>query len=220
MKLGNALGLGLMTGSLLLQGCGGSGDDDPADADASAGDMAVVESPLQTGAGAGDGDDLVDAVDPVNAGDAPGTDPGVDPGIGAPADTRAIAGLYDVSEVDEGLLDVLYLEIASDGGFTVYDYDGDDFDQGDNCYFAETGRFESLGGDRYRVFPAGDEGVVVDADAETNDVELVRSSDGLRVSYVDTFDEDEDGDTAETLVFVYPSVTNLSSTDFNSCVGP
>ena len=224
--------IALLAGSLiLLQGCSDS-DDDPVAPVAPVVPVAVADdavaadgSPLQTvpddgvGGAAGDvGDDATDVTGTGGVGGTPDVaDADDDPGTGttptaAPTTGSggfaAIAGLYDASTEEEGAIDEIYVEILADGTFTLYDYDGDDFDQGENCYFIATGQLASLGGDSYRL--TGEEFGEVEA-------MLVRSGDSLVLTFTDTFDDDGDGDTTETFGESWTLVTNLSSTDFNEC---
>lgn len=43
-------------------------------------------------------------------------------------------GLWDATNIIDDETDLIYLDLAADGTGTEYDYDGDSFDQGDNCY--------------------------------------------------------------------------------------
>ncbi|MCG8313841.1 MAG: lipocalin family protein [Pseudomonadales bacterium] len=63
-------------------------------------------------------------------------------GGGIRSDDRALAvndenivAVYDISEVIDGDLDVYYMVIAEDGSYYSYDFQGDEFDQGDDCYY-------------------------------------------------------------------------------------
>ena len=196
---------------VLLQACGGSGDDSEPSGGGAGDGAPAPDSPMTTGTGADAGTGTVEEAD---AGD--GNDADADAGQGTTAsppassgDFAALAGLYDASYEEEGAIDVVYIEIAPDGTYTEYDYDGDDFDLGQNCYFIFSGQLESVGGDVYRLVGGGFD--------EADEGTLVRSGDVLRVSYVDEFDEDDDGDTTEIVTETWPVVVNLSSTDFNEC---
>ena len=46
-----------------------------------------------------------------------------------------IVGTWDASEEVGQEVDELYSIIKADGSITEYDYDGDSFDQGENCYY-------------------------------------------------------------------------------------
>lgn len=50
-------------------------------------------------------------------------------------------GIWDQTEEIQGETDVIYLYIGSDGVATEYDYDGDSFDQGENCYYIYRNEF-------------------------------------------------------------------------------
>jgi len=64
-------------------------------------------------------------------------------------DTSRIAGFWDGSFMDAGMLNSVYFLISEEGEFTEYDYLGDDFDQSQNCYSLSVSRISYLGNDRY-----------------------------------------------------------------------
>lgn len=65
---------------------------------------------------------------------------------GSPATLAQLQGVWDIGEGG----DEIYL--AVDGNtFAEYDYDGDAFDMGENCYFIDTGIIEALGEGRFRI---------------------------------------------------------------------
>ena len=70
-----------------------------------------------------------------------------DQGVSA---TRDIAGLWDFTENkgDEGV-DVIYVLIEGDGSGVIYDYQGDTFDQGENCYQFIDSPVVSLGNNQF-----------------------------------------------------------------------
>lgn len=62
------------------------------------------------------------------------------------ATTSDIVGTWDVStEEANNTTDVYYVKINSDGTYVDYDFDGDSFDQGDDCYYRWEGTYENLG---------------------------------------------------------------------------
>ena len=63
-----------------------------------------------------------------------------------------IVGVWDDSEtLDNGEIDEVYLVIRSSGEVFFYDYDGDSFDKGANCYYSGSfGAFTSLGNANFR----------------------------------------------------------------------
>ena len=138
-----------------------------------------------------------------------GGETGANPGDG---DVSEIAGLYDASYQENGLTDVIYVGVTADGAWTEYDYDGDEYDQGENCYFITGGRVRRLEGNTYLVSYTGE-----DAPGEGDVGMLTRTADGLFIEYVDRFDEDGDGDTEETLTELWPHLVGISAVDFNGC---
>ena len=124
--------------------------------------------------------------------------------------SAGIVGLWDASYTVGEREDVIYFEIDTDLSITLYDYYGDSFDQGANCFVVYEGsRLSPLGDDRYTS--TGDDGV------DLGEVTLRREGDVLVSSFVDEFDEDDDGDTSEIVVERNASVVGLSSTDFDRC---
>lgn len=75
------------------------------------------------------------------------------------SDNKQIQGLWSLAGGEfeatgyKGTGDERYLHIQ-EGRLTIYDYKGDSFDQGDNCYVILSGSLVSKGGDNYefRVF--------------------------------------------------------------------
>lgn len=106
------------------------------------------------------------------------------------SDLSAIAGLWDVTEDIDGLEDVFYTEIFADGNIILWDYDGDEFDAGENCYFTFQITGVNLGNNRYNL--GGDEVTM-----RVINNELVGS---------DAFGE-----------FRFPRVTAFTSAEFNEC---
>ena len=69
-----------------------------------------------------------------------------------------LVGMWNAT-TDEGEdgIDENYLAIDSDGFVSLYDYDGDTYDDGENCYWIEedVAELKALGDDRYRVVQEG-----------------------------------------------------------------
>lgn len=66
-------------------------------------------------------------------------------------DTSAVAGFWDGTVTyDDGSQDVFYLSITDNGLSTYYDYLGDTFDGGDDCYFIYTETLTYFGNNAYR----------------------------------------------------------------------
>ena len=106
--------------------------------------------------------------------------------------TSAIAGLWDFTQSygAEGT-DVFYILFRSNGTGAVYDWMGDSYDMGENCYTNSEFTFESLGGDRYA----------------TPTFAFNASQQNGNLSF-----SDPDGRG------VFPSAVGLSAVDFNSCI--
>jgi len=107
-----------------------------------------------------------------------------------------IDGLWDFSQdYRNGMHNVRYVEVTEDGTWRVWDYQGDNFDQGDSCYISSDSTIERTGGSDYRLI---DGDVVLDISATAGNSEL-------------------------TLVFTsgrslhLPRVDALSPIDFNRC---
>lgn len=62
-----------------------------------------------------------------------------------------LAGLWNSSESHGAKTDLLYTRITRDGGIIEYDYDGDEVDQGLNCYQIESGWIKPVDGSRFLV---------------------------------------------------------------------
>jgi len=105
--------------------------------------------------------------------------------------TAAIAGLWNET-TDEGAdgTDVIYTQFNADGTGTSYDYLGDTFDEGDNCYDIINFTIEVLGNNQYRVG-------ALTFGAVRQGPNLVLSGIGGSITV--------------------PPLTGVSTTDFNSC---
>ena len=67
------------------------------------------------------------------------------------AEPGDIVGVWDYT-TDEagGTQDVYYMAVESDGDIIVYDYQGDSYDEGANCYFIyDTGFSQYVSGNRF-----------------------------------------------------------------------
>jgi len=108
------------------------------------------------------------------------------PALSATGNTASIAGLYDFSNsFESGLLDVAYLAIDSIGNMTVYDYQQDDHDEGNNCYIISKGTsvLSPLGDNEFISTIYIDE----DEDCETTTAQamIIRTETELTSTYVD-----------------------------------
>ena len=138
--------------------------------------------------------------------------------LSASGSSANIAGLYDITEtVVDGVVDVAYLEISNNGTLTFYDYQQDDFGQGDNCYEISLGDsvISPLGNDEYvnSYYDDAD----VDCEISTEQATVIRTETELTATYIDTEDEDQDGDTTDLVSDVLPVVTNFTTESFNRC---
>jgi hypothetical protein len=107
-----------------------------------------------------------------------------------------IHGLWDFSQgYGDGVHNVRYIEVTEGGILRVWDYRGDTYDQGDNCFFSNDLTIERTGGSAYRLSD-GDTMLDISATAAPGELILIFDSGrSLRLPKVDT----------------------LSSTDFTRC---
>lgn len=142
--------------------------------------------------------------------DTPGN--GGDTGTVGGGDLSSISGLWDYSYIHPVFgEDILYFEILPSGELYDYDYQQDEFDGGDNCYFIDGPQtIDALGDNEYYIaYPdEQDDGAVVT---------LIRDGNTLLISYIDTFDDDDDGDITEILTDSAVLISGISSASFNEC---
>lgn len=105
-----------------------------------------------------------------------------------------LVGLWDSSITRGSLKDVMYTRIASNGDIIEYDFDGDEADRGLSCYQIDSGSIRLVEKNRF----------LVTAEMHANrqyEVELESLDDGhaLKVYFLDTHDQDNDGDLNETV---------------------
>ncbi len=62
-----------------------------------------------------------------------------------------LIGLWNSSENKSGKSDIIYTRISSDSTIVEYDFDGDAFDQGLECYQVNTGSLKAVGANRFLV---------------------------------------------------------------------
>lgn len=65
-----------------------------------------------------------------------------------------ISGVWDTSEQNEQYIDESYLFINQSGITNDYDYRGDSYDNGQNCYSKSTGTIRSLGDNLFETIDA------------------------------------------------------------------
>lgn len=178
-----------------IAGCSSSGGNNSDGGTTDSSDGGTSSAGTDTGAteagsDAGTTEAGSDAGSTDSDGGTTGTDSGTSTGGEGTNDLSAVAGLWDASEVEDGLLDVFYVEIFSDGNVISYDYLGDEYDAAENCYeyFSFTG--ENLGNNQYRF---------------NGEVITLSVSNGV-LSGVDS-----EG------AFSFPAVTEFTSAEFNAC---
>jgi hypothetical protein len=94
---------------------------------------------------------------------------------GSKAPEKTIVGVWDGTEdMGQEGKDESYLVIDANRSMSFYDYDGDSYDQGDNCYwiFKNFATLVSLGNDRYTLDP-------VDAEEASSVIKLVVAGDSM-----------------------------------------
>ena len=62
-----------------------------------------------------------------------------------------LVGLWNSSEKKGAKTDVIYTRISSDGTIIEYDYDGDEVDNGLNCYQIDTGSIQNIADNHFLV---------------------------------------------------------------------
>jgi hypothetical protein len=105
-----------------------------------------------------------------------------------------LVGLWDSSVTHDSQKDVMYTRISSDGGILEYDFDGDEADQGLNCYLIDSGSVKLIDKNRF----------LVTAEMHANkqyevELELLDNGHALKVYFLDTDDQDHDGNREETV---------------------
>jgi len=73
-----------------------------------------------------------------------------------------ISKTWDLTETDEFGEDVVYLVVKDHGEFIIYDYDGDSWDEGDECYYKLTSTITDLGDGSFEIAACEDYYPVVD----------------------------------------------------------
>lgn len=77
---------------------------------------------------------------------------------GTPASLSDIVGVWDDSEFEEQVLDEWYYVIQEDGQTYWYDYQGDSYNMGDNCYESlKSSRLVDLGNGEFNEVYSGDD---------------------------------------------------------------
>jgi len=94
-----------------------------------------------------------------------------------------LVGLWNSSENTGAKTDVIYTRVTSDGSIIEYDFDGDDVDQGLNCYLVGSGSMKPLEGSHF----------LVTADMHANkqfevELELLDAGNALKIYFLDKDD--------------------------------
>ncbi|MCP4323505.1 MAG: hypothetical protein GY787_16975 [Alteromonadales bacterium] len=63
-----------------------------------------------------------------------------------------ISGIWDESETIDEKVDVIYSVIKDHGELILYDYDGDSYHNGDDCYYKYSFTITDLGGGAFEVY--------------------------------------------------------------------
>jgi hypothetical protein len=101
-----------------------------------------------------------------------------------------IVGVWDATENlgDDGI-DEVYFAFDKSGLLTFYDYAGDSYDQGANCYWIDIAEVRSLGNNNYEITTLGE-----DADEEPEEPDVVtitRKGDKLTIDSSNSEDPDQ-----------------------------
>jgi len=112
----------------------------------------------------------------------------------AQVDMSDLVGLWDSSVSRDSLKDVMYTRITSNGGIIEYDFDGDEADRGLNCYLIDSGSVKPIEKNRF----------LVTAEMHANrqyqvELELLDNGHALKIYFLDSDDQDGDGDLNETV---------------------
>ena len=62
-----------------------------------------------------------------------------------------LIGLWNSSENKDAKTDVIYTRVSSDGSIIEYDFDGDEVDNGLNCYQIVSGSVKNIGANHFMV---------------------------------------------------------------------
>ena len=130
----------------------------------------------------------------------------------------AVAGLWDTTEISNGLQNIGFTQIGENGDITFFDFQQDDIGTGENCYaiVAGTSVIEQLANLTFiNTFYSDPD---TSCDVLTDSLELTFDANGsLEITSVDESDEDNDGDTNELITRTFPEVLGTSVTDLIAC---
>ena len=129
-----------------------------------------------------------------------------------------VAGLWDTTDVSEGLRNVALTRISDNGEITFFDFQQDDVGNGENCYVIVSGASvieqvsESTFINTFYSDPDTSCNLLID------EIEVTVNPDGdLDIISIDQFDEDNDGNTNETITETFPEIFGVSTTDLIAC---
>ncbi len=130
----------------------------------------------------------------------------------------AVAGLWDTTEISNGLQNIALTQIGDNGDITFFDFQQDDVGNGDNCYVitAGTSVIEQLADLSFiNTFYSDPDS---SCDVLTDSLELTFDANGsLEITSVDELDVDNDGNTNETITETFPRIDGVSVTDLIAC---
>ena len=104
-----------------------------------------------------------------------------------------LVGLWDSSEQKAGKTDVIYTRISSDGAIIEYDFDGDEVDNGLQCYQINSGSVKNISNNHFLVTAdmfAGKEFEV--------ELELLDAGHALKIYFID---EDDPAKTVKSQIW-------------------
>ena len=130
----------------------------------------------------------------------------------------AVTGLWDTTEISNGLQDIAVTQIGQNGDITFFDFQQDDVGNGDNCYVivAGTSVIEQLADLSFiNTFYSDPD---TSCNVLTDSLELTFDANGsLEISSVDELDTDNNGDITETITETFPRINGVSATDLIAC---
>jgi hypothetical protein len=154
----------------------------------------------------------------TGCGSATNTEPAVVPGQANPAtqesadiqDNSHISGLWNLNLVyPDGTVDERSLKIPSEGAtFTLYDYEGDIYGSGQNCYTEIPVTVDHVSDSEYLA-----NGYLVMTFSRANPSTLFQTTQ-------DIDDEDGDGDTSEFYPQSWTLITEITTADYSLCGAP
>ena len=103
-----------------------------------------------------------------------------------------LVGLWDSSESSNSHKDIMYTRITNNGDIIEYDFDGDEVDQGLNCYHIDSGSVKYIEENRF----------LVSTDMHANkqfevELELLDAGNALKIYFLDSDDVDGDDNYTE-----------------------